>query len=41
MQLGSGMLIACPIPKEQAAEASKVERAIQKSLKELKYVHMH
>ena len=40
MALGTqtGILIACPIHPDDAAEAAKVERATQTALKELKCV---
>jgi len=36
LKIGSGILINCPIPEKYAAEAAKVETAIQQSLNEMK-----
>lgn len=37
LHLGSGILIAVPIPKEHAASGNAIESAIQKVLKEAEY----
>jgi pseudouridine-5'-phosphate glycosidase len=37
LHLGSGILIAVPIPKEHAASGNAIESAIQKALKEAEY----
>lgn len=34
LKLGTGILIAVPIPKEHSASGSLIESAIQKALKE-------
>lgn len=36
LNLGSGMLIAVPIPKEYAASGNLIESAIQRALEEAK-----
>ena len=38
LKLGTGILIAVPIPKEQAASGSLIESAIQLALKEARLV---
>ena len=37
LNLNSGILVAVPVPSEQAAEYEKVEEAIQKAIKEAEY----
>ena len=38
LKLESGILIAVPIPKDKSANASKIQTAIDQSLKEAMYV---
>ena len=41
LRLDSGVVFGVPIRKEDAAEASQVEKAIQQAIKEAEYAHLH